>query len=528
VTGPETDASNPYVMLVCMAAVTLYAYNRYDTPGTNRLSTTWSLFVLTGICYIISTLAIFFVLSEVVLKPGVLPFLGLEDAQKLVSQFTAPPVLAAVVLTTLLPNTPVVSAADKALLQAFQSWGRIPNGVRHLADRMPQIALCVQENDIATLRDWISHDSDVPNELIDYLGPELKTPSGWLTRVMRLYKEAEILKLTPTYAAAFRSQREVWQAIHEDFRVFTGQSQAFFVLFDRLKPLAGEAGQNALKQAESSYQGTCAKLYDRVTQFLAQMLIMTEPSQGMVDNRLRHIGYDISQELDDPLPIGPFAFMGVILMIVILGVMATVPLPPRPESALPLAVTAVLIAATKTIGAAVAVLPKLRWSVFRRGDKGPHPYLAWIASAIAAAATSLIFKRLAMAVAHGTIAAASDFRTYPLTPLAPTSFMICLAIAILCDEDFRLGKGIGRRYKEGLICGAAMVIAVFICVRLLSIQSATAAQTTNWFPYAFSFFLGTAAGFFAPYLYREARGEEAKTLAPIAEPLPPGVGSLIQ
>jgi hypothetical protein len=179
VTGPETDASNPYVMLVCMAAVILYAYNRYDTPGTNRLSTTWSLFVLTGICYIISTLAIFFVLSEVVLKPGVLPFLGLEDVQKLVSQFTAPPVLAAVILTTLLPNTPVVSAADKALLQAFQSWGRIPNGVRHLADRLPQIALCVRENDIATLRDWISHDGDVPNELIDYLGPELKTPSGW-------------------------------------------------------------------------------------------------------------------------------------------------------------------------------------------------------------------------------------------------------------------------------------------------------------------------------------------------------------
>jgi hypothetical protein len=43
-----------------------------------------------------------------------------------------------------------------------------------------------------------------------------------------------------------------------------------------------------------------------------------------------------------------------------------------------------------------------------------------------------------------------------------------------------------------------MVISVFICVRLLSIESATAAQTTNWFPYALSFLLGMAKGFFAP------------------------------
>ena len=90
-TGAASTGSSAYVTLACVLVVVLYAYTRYDTPDTNRLSTTRSLFIITGICYILSSLAMFFILSEVVLKPGVLPMLGLDDAQKLITQFSAPP-----------------------------------------------------------------------------------------------------------------------------------------------------------------------------------------------------------------------------------------------------------------------------------------------------------------------------------------------------------------------------------------------------------------------------------------------------
>ncbi len=507
-TGAASTGSSVFVTLACILVVILYAYNRYDTPDTNRLSTTRSLFIITGICYILSSLAMFFILSEVVLKPGVLPLLGLDDAQKLITQFSAPPILAAVILTTLLPNTPVVSTADQALLRIFQNWGRIPHGVRQLADRLPLDALSVSETNLTALRGWISRDADVPDELQQYLGADPEEPSGWMTRVMRLYKDMESLSQTPSYIASFRAQRDDWQGIREDFRVFTGQSHAFFVLFESLKSLPGDTGRNALKQAEDHYNETCAKLYSRLAECFAQLLIMTENSDYLVDCRLRLTGFDLPARQDEPLPIGPFVFMAVVLMIAIFGFLAIGPVPPK-SAAMPLAVTAVLIAATKTIGAAAAVLPKLRWPSFRRGDSGP-PYLAWVASALAAGAVSLVFERLALAVAHGTLAAATNFSSFHLTPLAPTSFIICLAVSILCDVDFNLGTGLARRFKEGLICGMAMVIGVFICIRLLDIQSATAAQTTQWFPFLLSFSLGLIAGFFAPYLYREARHEEPR------------------
>ena len=64
---------------------------------------------------------------------------------------------------------------------------------------------------------------------------------------------------------------------------------------------------------------------------------------------------------------------------------------------------------------------------------------------------------------------------------------------------------------EGILCGAAMLVTLFICIHLLDIPSATAAQTPVWFPYVFSFSLGFVAGLVAPYLYRRDRGEGPQT-----------------
>jgi hypothetical protein len=136
---PMTE--NLYVTLACALIVALYALKRYNTPETNRISTTRPLFLVTGAGYVGASLLLFLLLCEVVLKPGVLPFLGGDDVQKLLKDFSTAPVLATVLLTTLLPNTPVVSDADTWLLKRFQAWGRIPQGVLNLADKLTLTAI---------------------------------------------------------------------------------------------------------------------------------------------------------------------------------------------------------------------------------------------------------------------------------------------------------------------------------------------------------------------------------------------------
>jgi len=219
------------VPVVCASVVALYAYKRYNTPGTNRLSTIRSLFLLTLIGYIAASLALFVILSLIVLRPGILTFLGIENAQNLVKEYVDPDILAAVILTTLLPNLPVVGAADACLLKFFQDWGRIPLGVRMLADKMTQEALVIRPADLKDLEPWITSDGDIPNELAIRISVEsAATSSGRLTRVLRVYKELEKLEQLPTYAQALRAQRDTWQAIQDDLRVFTAQSRAFFCI----------------------------------------------------------------------------------------------------------------------------------------------------------------------------------------------------------------------------------------------------------------------------------------------------------
>ncbi len=139
--GPITD--DPLVTAICAFFVMFYAFRRYDTPETNRLSTTRSLFFITGAGYVLASVALFLVMCEIILRPGVLSFLGepVEDAQKLIAKYSAPPILAAVVLTTLLPNIKFVGDWDAWLLKRFQAWGSIPSGVRNLADEVVRAEL---------------------------------------------------------------------------------------------------------------------------------------------------------------------------------------------------------------------------------------------------------------------------------------------------------------------------------------------------------------------------------------------------
>jgi hypothetical protein len=53
--NPLTD--NLYVTLACALIVVFYAARRYNTPETNRLSTTRSLFFLAGVGYVAASLA---------------------------------------------------------------------------------------------------------------------------------------------------------------------------------------------------------------------------------------------------------------------------------------------------------------------------------------------------------------------------------------------------------------------------------------------------------------------------------------
>lgn len=505
--GSPSDpiTANVLLTLFCSIIVMVYAARRYDTPETNRLTTTKLLFLVTGAGYLATSLALFLMLCEVVLKPGFLNFLGVSQVQEVVAKYASPPVLAAVILTTMLPNVAVLRTADDWFLKRFQSWGRIPHGVRNLAEMMPPESLPMRQTHLDALKTWISQNGDVPDQLAERISTASEsTSSGLLTRVLYLYRELDKLEEAQSHKDAFRTHAKDWHAIKDDFPVFTAESHAFFVFFDQLKLVDGTAGADALKQAGDRYRFICRRLFSQMAEFLAGSLLMVDASESRIKNRLSHMGFHIRDLSCPQVPVGAFVFMGVVMMLAILGVVAIV----RPESGpLPLPVIALLVGFTKTVGVLSAVFPKLRWSWFRPDSNSRLPYLAWIASATLAVIVSFLVERLAFGILEHKIVSAFDFVHFPMTPLAPTTFTLCLVIAILCDVDLRLGNGWLRRISEGVLCGATMVLTIMVCLQLLDIPSTTAGQTAPWFPFVFSFTIGFVCGLLAPHLYRRARSE---------------------
>ena len=499
------------VTFICALVVAVHAWDRYNTPETNRVSTTRSAFLFTGAGYVGASLMLFLLLSQVALKPGGMTqglqfFFEIEGPKALLEKYCAPPVLAAVILTVLLPHTPILSSADEWLLKRFQAWGSIPHGVRDLAVKLAPQALRLGSAEVAQLQEWIESEGDIPNELLKFVGAEpAETARGSLTRTLRLYRELQKLEAISAYEFAFRTRQATWEGIKDDFRVFLAESQAFFVLFEQLTTLEGTAGETALAKSKKCYRDICRKMHRDMSEFLAQLLLMVEGSDQRIVNRLQPMGVASSTRVGPDMPVGPFLFMGAMMIFGMLGVVSVVS--PHHSNVLPPAVSAILIGMTRTIGIVTAVLPKLRWSQFRPDGRGEPPYLAWLAWASVAAIASLVIERGAYAIALGNLGAALDFTQNPLRPMAPMAFATSLITSILCDVDLHLGHGLARRLSEGLISAAAAVVSIAICIRLLSLASTTA-QVWSLLPYVVSSGLGFAGGFFAPCFYRRALDEE--------------------
>jgi hypothetical protein len=496
---------NTWVVLICGFFVAFYAASRYNTPESNRRSTTRILFWTTGAGYVLTSVLLYLVLCRVVLEPGMLSFLGVDDAQKTVAKYAAPPILAALVLTTLLPQVIMVKDCDAWLLKQFQVWGRIPFGVRHLADKLAVASLPVSNNDLVRMRAWITQEADIPSELSKWLTPDsLNVAHNRFTRLFKQYLWIAELNSDPKYLRELKSRNTDWKEIDVNFRVFMVQSEAFFVLFEHLSRVSGgeEAGELAQKQARVRYRDVCNSVQANLVEFIAQVMLSVEGTDHGIAQRLAELGCTGEDLFYPPMPIGPLLFTGFILMVFMLASLAFTN--QQSTGHIPAPLVVLQIAISQTIAMLVAVLPKLRSPAFRRGAGDDLPYMAWLFAALLAGVLAFTVERGNIAFLERSTAAALDFANYPLRPLAPAAVMSALAVSILCDVELPIVRQWLRRTVEGSLCGLALVFTIVVCLKLLAFEPATSNFAPIWFPFFFSFCIGFCIGSTAPHLYRVA------------------------
>ena len=104
--------------------------------------------------------------------------------------------------------------------------------------------------------------------------------------------------------------------------MFPAESQAFFVLFDKLMPSEGTVSEAALAKSKRCYRDICRKMHRDTTEFLAQLLLIVEGSDQRIGHRLQAIGFAPPAQPSPHMQVGPFLFMGAMMIFGMLGVVA--------------------------------------------------------------------------------------------------------------------------------------------------------------------------------------------------------------
>ena len=123
--------------------VAVNAYRRYNTPASNRASTTFQNFSLYFFFYLLAVLTLYVFFGAVLdSSPETIGWLYALSVGQVGSNMPlaidqlSSPMVSALFLTTLLPSLPWLSRYDQALLNTFWDRGNIPNHVYKMAASM--------------------------------------------------------------------------------------------------------------------------------------------------------------------------------------------------------------------------------------------------------------------------------------------------------------------------------------------------------------------------------------------------------
>ena len=185
--------------LVGLAFVVLYAHWRFTTPKTNRTSTTWSRFVCADIAYVGSSIALYIIASGLITSSPKMVKL-LVDV-KLPDDVASGPLAAALLLTTLLPNSKPLARFDQALLKWFQRLGRIPYEVLRWSQQLRRAELTIDAATQRELRDFIDR-----NQQLGWISDRdlqfdnSNAPAALFTRQLVLYQKVSAWNEDANYA----------------------------------------------------------------------------------------------------------------------------------------------------------------------------------------------------------------------------------------------------------------------------------------------------------------------------------------
>jgi hypothetical protein len=423
--------------LITGGLVAIFGWSRFNTPKTNRASTTLAQFYLTGFAYVASCLVLYLLVSRLIAEnPSALSFLGFEAGGTNEVANISAPLLAALLMTTLLPSVPILQRIDRWLLEFFQRLGSIPQEVKRLSNQIFSAELALtprgQEAFQRELEDAVGFPEELKSEIVFDPGEKIRFR---FTRIVAMYLILRRWSQSRRHAAFFSDYAEEFRGVCDRVAGFLDEAKRFFpILRIMINVPQNDPIDPSLAECRRSFKSRVEDVHRELADFMARALLACERGNKDVIDRLKDLGFVIAIERSAVFDLNRFVSIAGCIFVLFLGGGALIGSFLHQQIPIQrLFGISLMLATTYGVAIACAIVPKQLWSLADIDEVGHRPAIGYLASGllalVAAGGISLLFNIiLAWDIGRG-------FRHFGFSyPWLVMSFVAACLIAFQCDD----------------------------------------------------------------------------------------------
>jgi hypothetical protein len=486
--------------------VLFYAGHRFNTPTTNRSSTTAVRYFVGLFLYCLVAIGFY---SVLVYFPHLFTFM-LQGDHAVVPGWTKEisiPLLVALLLTVLLPKMPLLNTTDQWICRQLQDMAAIPWEVLRLSAELKKDRLQITTEEQHAISERLNSEGFNRADIVFEQRDSPKSMWAQLTALLNKVQDWESDRRMAGYVAASGGELDKLRRRHQ--ALFSKAKTCFYLMNEHADGGGTGKTNEAVVRYREDFVERVEQLRHDTLDFIARGVLRAELTDGAREVRLKALGFSI----DWPDP--PFTLNQVMLLFGLLCavILSGYVLFADTVRGLPFGLIltrSIMISVIYSVAVACAVIPKTSWDLARRQAEDVRPIAFYILAGLMAVSITQLTSFAFNSALTGSVSCAWE-RSQLTYPWSLMSFCTAFTTGIMVDNP-RLARIAAwkQRCGEAVLQSAAMFGASYITYAWL-VQRFYAVHTTCNAQYQvppmktmmiMAGAVGLVLGFFVPSWYR--------------------------
>ena len=225
------------------------------------------------------------------------------------------PLLSALLLTTLLPNFPVLKKIDEWLRKSFEKLGNIPQEVKSLCKGMYESEFIIPQELHDTIEQNLPGFSErdirfVPDETLQYKWTKISSLYVQIIHWENLREEAN--EEAKKYREFVESQKKIYKMVTSRYEKVRSQAMNFF----RCQSLGESIPYAVIEKCVINFREQVNELFNQLCVFIANGVLHCESTKIERKNKLRKMGFVDIIEKREPLNVNQAMTISVIVFLI--------------------------------------------------------------------------------------------------------------------------------------------------------------------------------------------------------------------